>query len=99
MEKLKQFWQKYLFTILMSLFMLGGSVATVQALQVNPPENLEAVVLGNVNPRTVNTAVRTNDDSLLEADDDGDGLFGDFFDVQRRGRGRGGRPRPGGGRP
>ena len=74
MAKIKRFWQKILFTILLTLFILGGSVLTVQAMQANPPENIAQVVAGDVPPPVVRAAVRTGDESLL------DDNFGDQFD-------------------
>ena len=90
MAKIKRFWQKNLFTIMMTLFILGGSAATIQAMQVNPPDNIEQVVSGEVPPPVVRNAVRTGNDSLLDGDFDDD--FDDFFNFGRPdGRGRGDR--------
>ncbi len=96
-EKIKRFWQDYIFTIAMALFIIGGSAVTVQAMQANPPAFLDEVVLGNVDGDVVEAAVESDDESLVTAesihtdpsyftifDDDGD-------DDEPRFNGRGGR--------
>lgn len=79
MSKIKQLWYQYWFTAFMFLFISGGVLATAGATQVNPPENIEQVVLGNVNGRALNQAVRTGDEALLEVDNNGQD--NDFFDL------------------
>ena len=94
MSSIKKLWYQYGFTTLMVLFFSFGTVATVGAMQVNPPEDIDQVVLGNVTAQQLNEAEPQNGDALLFAladedggdDDDDDDFFG-FFDGPRDGRG------------
>ena len=56
-----------LFTIIIGIFMLTGSLFTIGAMQVNPPANLDHVVMGNIDGDLVEIAVQTNDEELVSS--------------------------------
>ena len=49
----------------MTLFILGGSAATVAAMQATPPDNLDQVVLGNIPENVVEEAAETGNETLV----------------------------------
>lgn len=56
-----------LFAFILGIFMLTGSAVTIRAMQVNPPANLDHVVMGNIDGGLVEIAVQTNDEELVSS--------------------------------
>ncbi|MGB1251465.1 MAG: hypothetical protein ACPG8W_12670 [Candidatus Promineifilaceae bacterium] len=63
-QRKQSLWQR-LFSGFMTAFMLIGSVATIGAMRVNPPANLDQIVLGNIDEDLVELAVETNNEALI----------------------------------
>lgn len=66
-KKNKQSLGQRLYLGLMTILMIGIASAIVSAMQVNPPTYLDEVVRGVVSDDVVETAVVTDDDSMLQA--------------------------------
>lgn len=54
-----------LLTVFIAVFITIGSIATLQAMRVNPPENLELVMMGQIDGDLVELAIDTNDETLI----------------------------------
>ena len=56
-----------LFTAFLTIFIFAGSASTIWAMQVNPPNNLDHVVMGNIDGDLVEVAVQTDNEELVSA--------------------------------
>ena len=95
MSKRKPTLKEKFFTAMMTLFILGGSAATVAAMQATPTDNLDQVVLGNIPENVVEEAAETGNEALVTdatveapsgffaifAEEDDDDDFNDFNDL------------------
>ncbi|MEM7110862.1 MAG: hypothetical protein AAF614_00410 [Chloroflexota bacterium] len=95
MSRRKPTRKEKMFTAMMTLFILGGSAATVGAMQATPTANLDQIVLGNISENVVEEAAETGNESLVTnatieaptgffaifAEEDDDEDFNDFEDL------------------
>ena len=95
MSKRKPTLKEKIFTAMMTLFILGGSAATVAAMQATPTANLDQIVLGNIPENVVEEAAETGNEALVTnadvdapsgffaifAEEDDDEDFNDFNDL------------------
>ena len=54
-------------TGLLAIFMLTGLGLTIWAMCINPPVNLDHVVMGNIDDALVEKAIDTGNESLIES--------------------------------
>ena len=95
MSRRKPTLKEKIFTAMMTLFILGGSAATVAAMQATPTNNLDQIVLGNIPENVVEQAAETGNEALVTnatieaptgffaifAEEDDDDDFNDFDDL------------------